>query len=438
MLDIVSKTIAEHNMIQKSERVLVGLSGGADSVSLLLCLLKLGYNVSACHINHQLRGEESLRDEQFCIDFCKKLGVPLEVHRLDVSGYCKTNSCSVEEGARTLRYEIFAQSGFEKIATAHTLSDCIETTVFNLARGTGLKGLCSIPPIRGNIIRPLIDCTRSDIEEFLLQEKQSYVTDSTNLETEYSRNKIRLKLIPILGELNTSLFKTYKNTLANLKNDEDYLELQLAKLLDSACVSGGYNAEILSQAHPALANRAIAEILSENNISVGYERILSIAKLLKNGGKINLRDNIFAVCNDGLLQIKVIEATAETTDYSVEVVFENEYAFFDKNVSFEIIDYSGGYENVNKKLANICCDYDKIIGKVFLRNRKDSDKITLCNRRFTSSVKKLFNSSVPLENRHKVAILEDNEGIIFIEGFGCAERVKIDENTRHILICKVS
>ena len=438
MLNKVSDTIGKYNMIQKSERVLVGLSGGADSVSLLLCLVKLGFKVTACHINHQLRGDESYRDEFFCTELCKKLNIPIEVHRIDVKSYCKENDCSIEEGARHLRYKIFAQSDCDKIATAHTLSDCFETTVFNLARGTGLKGLCSVPPVRGNIVRPLIECTRDDVEAFLLKENQNYVTDSTNLETDYSRNKIRHKIIPVLKELNSSLLKTYGKTLENLKSDEEYLEFQTKKLISEAKTEAGYNAEILNTAHSSIKNRAIAKILSDNKISLGYDRISEISKILENGGKINLKSDIFAVCENGNFNISSINNENSTQAYCKKIDFCKDYSFFYKNISFEIQEYSGNLENVNKNLANICCDYDKIKGKVFLRNRKNGDKITLCNRSFSSSVKKLFNNSVPLEQRDKTAILEDEEGIFFIEGFGCADRVKLDCDSQHILICKIS
>ena len=142
----VASTIEKFNMANKSERLLVCLSGGADSVTLLLCLYELGYDVCACHVNHHLRGEESDRDQHFCEKLCEKLGVELKVFHADVVGYCKEHSVSTEEGARKLRYDFFDSIGADKICTAHSLSDCLETAIFNLARGTGLKGICGIPP----------------------------------------------------------------------------------------------------------------------------------------------------------------------------------------------------------------------------------------------------------------------------------------------------
>lgn len=435
MLNKVAKTIEKYNMVKKSERILVGLSGGADSVSLLLCLRELGYDISACHINHQLRGDESLRDENFCIKLCRDLDIPIDVHRINVKEYCRMNSASLEDGARKLRYNIFSKAETEKIATAHTLSDCFETLLFNLVRGTGLKGLCSIPPVRDNIIRPLIDCTREDILEFLKNNDQSFVTDSTNLETEFSRNKIRLKAIPTFKEINASLFSTFEKTLDNIRSDEDYLEAQTGLLINNSRISDGYDAEILNSAHPAIRNRALAEIFNENNLRYSFDKINNIASMLLKGGKINLESDIFAICENNILSI----GTIRNDDISPVLIFidtNEKYSFFGRHVSFDTIATSA--ENVHKMLANGPIDCDKIKGKVYIRNRRNGDKIKLCGRDFTSSVKKLFNASVPVDMRDKTVLICDDEGIIWVEGFGCAERVKADSNTKKIMICNIS
>ncbi|MDE6149123.1 MAG: tRNA lysidine(34) synthetase TilS [Ruminococcus sp.] len=436
MLNKVAITIEKYNMIKKGERILVGLSGGADSVSLLLCLRELGYsNISACHINHQLRGDESFRDEDFCIKLCRTFDIPLEVHRINVKEYCEKNSMSLEEGARKLRYDIFSQNNADKIATAHTLSDSFETMLFNLIRGTGLKGLCSIPPVRDNIIRPLIDCTREDVTEFLKARSQNYVTDSTNLEADFTRNKIRLKAIPVFKEINTSLFSTFKKTLENIKIDEDYLESQTSLLIDNAVTNDGYSADILMNAHSAIRNRTLAKILAENNVSYSFDKINDVASILTNSGKINLQSDIFAICENNILSIKSI-SNENIKPVSIPIDNKNKYHFLGRTAVINTIDVS--HENVHKMLANGPIDCDKIKGKVFLRNRRNGDKIKLCGRDFTSSVKKLFNASVSIDLREKTAILCDDEGIIWVEGFGCAERVKVDSHTKKIMICIIS
>ena len=178
MLLKVKETIEKFNMLKNGEQVTTALSGGADSVALALALKMLGYEVKAVHVNHHLRGEESDRDMKFCEDFCEKNNIPLDVCHVDVLEYAQKTGLSTETAARELRYQFFEKIN-GKVATAHNLNDCVETTLFNLSRGTGLKGTCGIPPVRDNFIRPLADVTRVEIEIFLKEQDQPYVTDST-------------------------------------------------------------------------------------------------------------------------------------------------------------------------------------------------------------------------------------------------------------------
>ena len=196
MTERIIGSIDTYSMLKGGERVTAALSGGADSVCLLLVLKELEekYNIKvyAVHVNHCIRGEESDRDEHFCRDLCRKLGVELTVRRIDVPAYAADNKRSLEEAARDIRYSVFAEvASGGKLATAHTASDSAETVILNLARGTGLKGICGIPPVRDNIIRPLIDVTRNDVENYLLKRGQNFITDSTNLSVDYTRNRIR-------------------------------------------------------------------------------------------------------------------------------------------------------------------------------------------------------------------------------------------------------
>ena len=197
----VLKAIKQFSMLEKSHNVTVALSGGADSVSLLHILYELrdelGITLSAAHLNHMIRGDEALRDENFARQECEKLGIPFFCERADVPKYAKEHRVSTELAAREIRYEFLSNVSDGLIATAHTASDNIETIIFNLARGTGLKGLCGIPPVRENIIRPLIFCTREEIEAYCSANRLSYVTDSTNLSDDYSRNKIRHTIVPV-------------------------------------------------------------------------------------------------------------------------------------------------------------------------------------------------------------------------------------------------
>lgn len=230
IIDKVRHFIAKEHLISShQETILVALSGGADSVALLRILLKLGYSCIAAHCNFWLRAEESLRDEEFVTQLCQELKVPLYKTSFDTFSYAEQKSISIEMAARELRYNWFYELKetihIDSIAIAHHIDDTIETLLLNLIRGTGIKGLTGIPPRNQDIIRPLLCLYREEIEEYLQSIGQAFVTDSTNLETEYTRNKIRLNLLPLMEEINPSVKKTLNETIGYLRETEHiYLE----------------------------------------------------------------------------------------------------------------------------------------------------------------------------------------------------------------------
>ena len=192
-------------MLEDGEPVLVALSGGADSVALLRALQALAYPVRAFHLNHCLRGAESDRDEAFCRALCAGLGVPLTVERIDVAA-ARAAGEGIEAAARRIRYaRLTAAAQGAKIATAHTADDNLETMLFHLVRGTGPKGLAGIPPVRGQVIRPLLGVTRAAVEAYLHALGQDYVTDSTNADDAYTRNRIRHEVVPVLRQINPAV-----------------------------------------------------------------------------------------------------------------------------------------------------------------------------------------------------------------------------------------
>ena len=217
---IVAKYIAEHNMLSPADKIIVGLSGGADSVALLLILKKLGYDCIAAHCNFHLRGEEANRDEDFVVQLCKKQNITLRSTHFNTYKYAKTNRLSIEMAARELRYnwfnELILEENANKLAIAHHRDDNIETLFLNLARGAGLKGLTGIQAVNGYVIRPLLNLSRTDIEKYLHDVNQPYVTDSTNLEDEFARNKVRLKIIPMMEQINSACQQNIQNTIEYL------------------------------------------------------------------------------------------------------------------------------------------------------------------------------------------------------------------------------
>ena len=199
--------IQTHQMLRPGDRVVVGVSGGADSVALLDLLCRLeGLEITVCHLNHGLRPEAG-EEEAFVRRLAEDRGLAFLSRRADAAAWARDHRCTVEEAGRELRYALFRDCSGEggKIATAHTLSDSMETVLWNLTRGTGIKGLRGIPAVRGNIVRPLITCTRREVEDYCRQRGLSFVTDPTNLTSQYSRGRIRNRVIPQLDRKSTRL-----------------------------------------------------------------------------------------------------------------------------------------------------------------------------------------------------------------------------------------
>lgn len=216
----VEKFIDQKSLFERCDKVLVALSGGADSVALLRVLDALGYQCECAHCNFHLRGEESNRDETFVQQLCQKFDIPLHVTHFDTTDYARTHRISIEMAARELRYQWFEtlrQSiGAKVIAVAHHRDDSVETFLLNLIRGTGINGLKGIAPKNGYVVRPLLQESRENILDYLQHLNQEYVTDSTNLQDEYMRNKIRLNLLPLMKELNPSVSESIAATAERL------------------------------------------------------------------------------------------------------------------------------------------------------------------------------------------------------------------------------
>ena len=224
----VSDYIKKHKLLNTNDLYLVALSGGADSVALLLLLKEAGFNVHAAHCNFCLRGAESDRDEAFCVSLCQQLGIELHRAHFSTRMYAELHKVSVEMAARELRYRWFEQlredMGAAGVCVAHHRDDSVETVLLNLVRGTGLRGMTGIQPRNGSILRPLLCVSRAEIEAFLSERRQKYVTDSTNLETDVLRNKVRLQVLPLLRELNPAVSDNIQRTAENLVEAQEVLD----------------------------------------------------------------------------------------------------------------------------------------------------------------------------------------------------------------------
>ena len=241
MKDRIRKFIQTNQIFSPEGLILLGISGGADSVALLLILQELGYQVHALHCNFHLREDESDRDEKFVSDLCRQKDIPLLIKHFNTKEYAAKNNISIEMAARDLRYnwfyEVMAETKAQCIAVAHHKNDQAETLLLNLVRGTGIRGLAGMYPIRNNIARPLLCVTRQEILSYLNQMKQDYVTDSTNLEREATRNKIRLDILPLMAEINPNIISTLSDTSYVIMQSIPFYQKEIERELEQVRIN---------------------------------------------------------------------------------------------------------------------------------------------------------------------------------------------------------
>lgn len=311
--EIVGK-IRKFKMTEEFANVAVALSGGADSVSLLRVLSEsanaLGITVCACHLNHGLRGEESDRDEQFCKSLCEKMQIPIYTKRIDVTAQQNKHE-GIENAARRARYaffrEIHERTG-AVIATAHTASDNAETVLLNLARGTGLRGLCGIPPRREFIIRPMLNVTRNDVERYLESLGQDFVTDCTNLCADYTRNKIRINVTPRLEEINPAFERTVARMCGAAREDCEFLEELAERALAEAKSGRGYDAMKIHALPEAVKSRVVRKILENGGIEPSALRINTAKSLLeRRSARFNPCKNRYFTIRKGIAFVEQVE-----------------------------------------------------------------------------------------------------------------------------------
>jgi tRNA(Ile)-lysidine synthase len=267
-----AKTVCEFHMLEPGDSVLAAVSGGPDSMALILALIFLkdqyDLNIGIAHLNHMLRGEDALKDEHFVTDFAKKSGLLFFCERQDVRAYAERRRLSVEEAGRQVRYEFFSRlsdhHGYKKIATGHNKNDNAELVLMNLLRGTGPKGLSGIPPVRDGIyIRPLIRATKQEILDFLKAEQQPFRMDASNADTTYVRNAVRHRLIPVLeSDYNPEIIDALDRLSRVLRQEEDYLETETQRHYASCLIEAGesgilFSKKKLAGLHPAMVNRVI-------------------------------------------------------------------------------------------------------------------------------------------------------------------------------------
>ncbi|MBQ3432351.1 MAG: tRNA lysidine(34) synthetase TilS [Clostridia bacterium] len=426
----VVKTIEQYAMLQKGDTVAVGVSGGKDSVALLhiLCALRETYQLHlvAVHIHHGIRGEEADADERFVERLCRDLAVEYRCFHFDVPALAKQRGLSEEACGREVRYKAFGSINADKIATAHTLSDSVETMLFHFTRGSGSKGLCGIPPVRGNIIRPLIACKSDEILTYLKQKDIAYREDSTNSSDAYTRNFIRLSLIPLFKQLNPSFEKNAAQTISVLREQSEYFR-EAAK---TYIRQNGYRVEPLKSLPIAMQHETVRFIIEkETGITPEYKHLIAICENLKEGAKRQINAGIYVRVRHGQFEFPPSAAICE-------------YCFPLKEGSFELpigtltarILNCKQFENLRQERFSFAVDYDTINSNLVCRNKHEGDRFYDSRRGVSKSMKKYLNEiGFMPEMRSAFPVFCAGENMIGTLGSVPAKKYTPGQHTKKVL-----
>ncbi len=450
MAELTEKVLAavrDGALLVAGDSLLIAFSGGADSMALTDVLLALREQLgigrlAAAHLNHCLRGSESDGDEQTVRRFCAERELPLFVQRVDVAAEAARTKRGIEETARTVRYaflrETAAREGFSKIATAHTASDNTETVLLHLARGTGLEGLCGIRPVNGPVIRPLLGCSRAEVERYCATQELTFVNDSSNADVSYARNRIRMQVTPSLRKLNPRLDESVGRMVRQLQAVSAFLHEMAEQALAEARISTGrYRCAVFRDLPEAVGSAALRMAFAESGGETLEERhTIRLLRLLEKNGSLDLPGGIRAMSSAGVLAFDR-EAPTAASDGICVLSPGDSYGYCGRKYRCELV-YLDKWENnqkVHKNLLKNAMDYDKICGSIRMRSRMAGDAYHPVGRGCGKTLKKLFQeAAIPAFARASIPVLVDDNGIVLVAGFGCDRRVAPDADTRRLLL----
>lgn len=456
MLNNVKDYIKKHQMLQQNDRVILGISGGADSVCLLFVLLELRkeYNLElvGVHVNHNFRGEEALRDQRYVEEICKKYEVPLTIVSVDVSQRAKIEKLSFEEAGRNVRREAFEQEAKKvagsKIATAHHQNDNAETFLINLVRGTGIRGLKGIAPVRGQWIRPLLGVSRTEVEAYLLDKGVEYCIDSTNLEDDYTRNLVRNQVIPILeNSMNVQAIAHMNSAIEELAKIDAYLEMQLDSMWQICmCENDVINIEMMNQYPVLLQEKLCKRVLEQaagESRDITRTHILQILELKEKqvGKQINLPYGLMAKRGYVGIVIEIDSKKENLNTEGIELEIPGETLLADGCcvvTSLQEINDTwlekNSPEEINENSYTKYFDYDIIKDVLRIRGRCTGDEIVINKNGNRQTLKKFFiNQKIPQEDREKKRLLVEGNKVLWAIGLRKSEGYNITKETKRIL-----
>ncbi len=438
MLKKIAHFIEQHKLLSKDKKYIVALSGGADSVCLLLVLQRLGYDVEAAHCNFKLRGEEADRDEQFCVELCKKNDIKIHLVHFDTNFYAISHKISIEMAARELRYSYFENIrrdiGADAVCVAHHQNDCAETVILNLVRGTGIQGLAGIQPKRDNIVRPLLCVSRDEIESFLARERQDFITDSTNLDDLYVRNKIRLNIIPMMEKINPAAVQNIVKTAIRLNEANKVFchSIEEASMRVSDSTAEGLVIDIEKLKREVSTEYTLFNILK--NYGFNPDQIEAIdSNLEAPTGTIYLSESHQLLFNRG----KIIVTERLNSAISLKIPETGKYVFGDKGealkVELKTVDSTFTISK-DKNIATL--DARNIRFPLIFRNVRNGDRFVPFGMKGSKLVSDyLTDRHRSLNEKRNQMVVEDADGrIIWLAGERTDNRFRVDAATTEVLI----
>lgn len=452
-VDQVKAYISKHNMLSPGDSVVVGVSGGADSLCLLHVLNtikdEIGIKIFAVHLNHQFRGADADADAQFVEDICKSWNIPYRIESFDVPGYSKESGLSPEEAGREIRYKLFRDAkdeiGANKVAVAQNLNDNIETILMRLIRGTGLEGLKGIDAVRDDIIRPLLDTDRASIEEYCRQNGLQPRVDKTNLQPIYLRNKIRLELIPYLKEsFNPNIGESLVRLSQIIKEENDYLEQQTDLLINELVKFDNQKASVqindLKVLHEALQKRLIRRIIEKSAGTLNgfeYKHFQGVLELLDKGtgAALELPKNLKAyISYENLILSKKIENHHKKCYYKLNYDYDNKIDEADVKLSVTIIERSQ-LTSIPKRNDTVYIDASKVKQELIIRNRQSGDMFSPIGMKGSKKLKDYFiDKKIPRENRDNILLIADGNEVVWIVGSIISEKYKVSSQTEKVIV----
>ncbi|MBE0425238.1 MAG: tRNA lysidine(34) synthetase TilS [Nitrospirae bacterium] len=442
-------------MLSGGEKVIVGLSGGPDSACLLYVLNNLKgrfkLTLNALYIDHGLRPEETPEESEFCRKFCERLNVPFMTKSIDVQAYAKNYGINKQEAARQLRYRAFEETASEikadRIALGHTSDDQAETLLMRLLRGSGPTGLAGIPPVRGNIIRPLIDIERKDIEKILYDSSIDFIIDSSNLKRDYLRNKIRHSVMPVLKEFNPDIIKTLSKTASIFRDEERYFEIIVTKTL-MKLISRKTDRRIELFLTPfEIMDRVIMRRVLRRAIDVtsglrgiSFIHIEDMIDLIKEGnpGDRLYLPKVIRVIKEYSTLVITSEPPVRLGNYTLtvpgETILKEAGILIKASIieGEEIKEIKKGISGLWKTTAIL--DADRMVFPLSVRARKNGDFFYPYGFGRRKKLQDFFvDGKVPRDERDRVPLLISGEDIVWVVGYRGDERFKVLEGIKRVL-----